>query len=100
MNLKRFPHKVILEHATPVTPDFAFGERSGHYTVGDVRREPTPTEILAARIADMEARLQLADERAFYLVAEIARLNAALGRTDYVTQPIHKNQHHHHEPRT
>lgn len=47
----------------------------------------TPTEILAARIADLEARLQLADERAFYLVAEIARLNAALGRTDYVTQP-------------
>jgi hypothetical protein len=47
----------------------------------------TPTEILAARIADLEARLQLADERAFYLVAEIALLNAALGCTNYQTQP-------------
>ena len=47
----------------------------------------TPTEILAAKIADFEAKLQLADERAFYLVAEIASLNAQLGRTEYHTQP-------------
>ena len=47
----------------------------------------TPTEVLAAKIADMEARLQLADERVFYLVAEIARLNAELGRTDFKTHP-------------
>lgn len=46
----------------------------------------TPTEILAARIADLEARLQLADERAFWLVAQIAQLNAVLGRTDYQTR--------------
>jgi len=47
----------------------------------------TPTERLAAKIADLEAKLQLADERAFYLVAEIASLNAQLGRTEYHTQP-------------
>ena len=48
--------------------------------------EMTPTEILAAKIADLEAKLQLADERAFYLVAQVAQLNAELGRTDYRTQ--------------
>lgn len=47
----------------------------------------TPTEVLAARIADLEARLQLADERAFYLVAQLAAANARLGVTDYRTQP-------------
>jgi hypothetical protein len=47
----------------------------------------TPTEILAARIADLEARLQLADERAFYLTAQLAAANARLGVTDYRTQP-------------
>jgi hypothetical protein len=46
----------------------------------------TPTEILAAKIADLEAKLQLADERAFYLVAQVAQLNAKLGRTDYRTK--------------
>ena len=40
----------------------------------------TPTEILAARIADLEAQLQLRDEREFFLVSEVARLNAARGR--------------------
>ena len=45
----------------------------------------TPTERLAAKIADLEAKLQLADERAFYLVAQVAQLNAQLGRTDYRT---------------
>jgi hypothetical protein len=45
----------------------------------------TPTERLAAKIADLEAKLQLADERAFYLVAQVAKLNAELGRTDYRT---------------
>lgn len=45
----------------------------------------TPTEILAAKIADLEAKLELADERAFYLVAQVAQLNAQLGQTDYRT---------------
>ena len=45
----------------------------------------TPTERLAAKIADLEAKLQLADERAFYLVAQVAQLNAQLGQTDYRT---------------
>lgn len=47
----------------------------------------TPTEILAGRIADLESRLQLADEHTFWLTAEIARLNAELKRTDYQTRP-------------
>ena len=47
----------------------------------------TPTELLAAKIADLEAKLQLADERAFYLVAQVAQLNAQLGRTEYQTYP-------------
>jgi hypothetical protein len=45
----------------------------------------TPTERLAAKIADLEAKLQLADEQTFYLVAQVAKLNAELGRTDYRT---------------
>lgn len=48
----------------------------------------TPTEILAARIADLEARLQLADERAYWLTAQLAETNARLGRTDYATHPV------------
>ena len=48
----------------------------------------TPTEVLAARIADLEARLQLADERAFYLVSELAKANARLGITTYATFPL------------
>lgn len=48
----------------------------------------TPTEVLAARIADLEAQLWLADERAFYLVAEVARLNALVGNSvGYRTMP-------------
>jgi hypothetical protein len=47
----------------------------------------TPTEILALKIANLEAQLQLADERAFYLVAEIAKANARLNITTYATQP-------------
>lgn len=47
----------------------------------------TPTEVLAARIANLEAQLQLADERAFYLVAELAKANARLSITIYATQP-------------
>ena len=38
--------------------------------------DPTPTEVQAAMIADLEARLTLADERLFYLMAENARLRA------------------------
>lgn len=52
----------------------------------------TPTEILALRIADLEARLQLADERIFFLTAELAQANARLGITTYQTIPTH--DHH------
>ena len=48
----------------------------------------TPTEILAARIDDLEARLQLADERAYWLTAQLAEANARLGCTDYATHPV------------
>jgi hypothetical protein len=47
----------------------------------------TPTEILAVRIAELEAQLQLADERTFYLTAALAAANARLGVTDYRTMP-------------
>lgn len=50
-------------------------------------REMTPTERLAAKIADLEAKLQLADERTFYLISELARANAKLGVADYRTMP-------------
>ncbi len=48
----------------------------------------TPTEVLAIRIADLEAQLQLSDERIFFLVAEVARLNAGLGVTTYRTMVV------------
>lgn len=38
----------------------------------------TPTERQAAMIADLEARLELASEREFYLMAENARLRSQL----------------------
>jgi hypothetical protein len=38
----------------------------------------TPTEVCADRIRDLEAQLAIADERAFYLSAENARLRDAL----------------------
>ena len=47
----------------------------------------TPTERQAAIIADLEAQLQLASERIFYLVAELVAANAKLGVTDYATMP-------------
>jgi len=52
----------------------------------------TPTEILALRIADLEARLQLSDERIYFLTAELAQTNARLGITTYKTTPT--NDHH------
>lgn len=47
----------------------------------------TPTERQAAIIADLEAQLQLASERIFYLVSQLAAANAQLGKTDYATMP-------------
>lgn len=43
--------------------------------------DPTPTEVQAAMIADLEARLTLADERLFYVMAENARLRAQVEGT-------------------
>lgn len=51
----------------------------------------TPTEVLAARVADLEARIELGQEREFYLVAEVARLNALIGETRYRTMPIEES---------
>jgi hypothetical protein len=42
-------------------------------------RARTPTEVQAGMIADLEARLVLADERHFFLTAENARLQSELG---------------------
>lgn len=47
----------------------------------------TPTERQAAIIADLQAQLQLKEERIFYLVAELAAANAQLGKTEYATMP-------------
>ena len=41
--------------------------------------ELTPTERQAAMIADLEARLQLQDERIFFLVAQVRHLEALHG---------------------
>jgi hypothetical protein len=38
----------------------------------------TPNERQAAMIADLEARLQLADEKTFFLMSENARLRAEM----------------------
>lgn len=50
----------------------------------------TPTERLALEIESLKAQLILADERLFFLVAELAKANARLGVTDYATQPLAK----------
>jgi len=47
----------------------------------------TPTEILAARIENLTAEKALLDERLYWATAEIARLNARLGDTEYRTAP-------------
>ena len=47
----------------------------------------TPTEHQAAIIRDLESQLQLASERIFYLVAELAAAQAKLGNVNYSTSP-------------
>ena len=42
--------------------------------------DPTPNEVQAAIIADLEAKLSLASEREFYIKAENARLRAEVER--------------------
>ena len=49
-----------------------------------------PIEVQAALIADLTARLELANERIFYLVGELADANARLGNTEYTTMPPKK----------
>lgn len=52
----------------------------------------SPNEIIAVmqqaqkRIAELENKLQAADDRIFFLVAEVSRLNAKLGVTDFPTE--------------
>ena len=52
----------------------------------------TPTERLAIRIEELQAELQLANERLFYLVAELAKANAQLGHVNYSTFPLNKTK--------
>lgn len=40
--------------------------------------DPTPIEVQAAMIADLEARLKLADEKQFYTASQNAALRVAL----------------------
>ena len=40
--------------------------------------DPTPTERQAAMIADLEARLELANERIFFLASQNAKLLSAM----------------------
>jgi hypothetical protein len=40
--------------------------------------EPSPFERQAAIIADLEARLQLLDERLFYVTSELAKADAMI----------------------
>jgi hypothetical protein len=40
--------------------------------------DPTPIEVQAAMIADLEARLELANEKIFYIAAQNAKLRAEL----------------------
>lgn len=42
----------------------------------------TPIDVLLARIADLEARLQLADEAYFYLLAEVRALESGKARKE------------------
>lgn len=49
--------------------------------------EPTPTERMLWVQMELQARLDLADERIYFLIAELAKANAKLGITDYRTQP-------------
>ena len=49
--------------------------------------EPTPTERMLWVQMELQARLDLADERIYFLISELAKANARLGITDYRTQP-------------
>lgn len=46
-----------------------------------------PSDWLVERNADLEARLQLAEERIYFLVSELAAANATLKLINYRTQP-------------
>lgn len=49
--------------------------------------ERTPTERLRLNIEELEAKLEQANERIYFLVAELATANARLGNTEYRTIP-------------
>ena len=50
--------------------------------------DPTPNEVQAAIIADLEAKLSLASEREFYIKAENARLRAEVERQSRVNAEV------------
>lgn len=48
----------------------------------------TPTERLAIRIEELQSELQIANERIYWLVAELAKAHSQLHNLDYKTVNI------------
>ena len=55
-----------------------------------LRREEswTPVQRQAAMIAELEAKLKLADERIYWLVGELATANAKINNTTFKTHNL------------
>jgi hypothetical protein len=56
--------------------------------------DPTPTERQAAMIADLEARLELANEKIFYIAAQNSKLRAEIKLLcDTNDSILHESEH-------
>lgn len=78
-----------LDHAGAGDEPDPFRERDAWLLANEEGKDTfkRPSTWLSERNADLEARLQLAEERIYFLVSELAAANARLGITDYRTQP-------------
>lgn len=50
-----------------------------------MNNELTPTQVLALKIEGLQAELQIANERIYWLVAELAAAQVKLGNLHYKT---------------
>ena len=50
-----------------------------------MNNELTPTQVLALQVEGLQAELQIANERIYWLVAELAAAQCKLGNLNYKT---------------
>lgn len=53
-----------------------------------MNNELTPTQVLALQVEGLHAELQIANERIYWLVAELAKAHSELGNLNYKTNNV------------